>query len=668
MDGLFDLKSIMRRATRRFVAPPRESWIDYAIAAASVTTAAALRAFVSLWLTTSPSFPIFYPAVLIAALLGGVRAGIFALVSSALVVWWIWSPLMHHLPLDRPETINLVIFVFTAGLLVAVAETARNASRRAVAAEEQFRVALESSLDAFAIMAPVRNPAGEVVDFVWTHSNAASDALAPRDARPLKGRRLLDVFPDAADRGLMARYLRLLATGQPDHYEFHRPIDGVDRWMRSTGVKIGDAVGLTFRDTTAAVESQRTLEARVAARTRELEQSQADRARTEQALAQAQRLETVGRLTGGVAHDFNNLLTVIVGGLDMILRAPDKVERVRRLAQNALEAGRRGERLTRQLLAFSRHQELKLEVAEVAPVLAEIEPLFRRAIREDLTLTIGVAENAGAARIDTAQFEAALLNLVVNAADATPSGGSIALRARQVRLRQGEIAGLAAGAYLAVSVSDTGAGMAPEVLDRVFEPFFTTKEVGKGTGLGLAQVYGFARQCGGLATIESEPGAGATVTLYLPSAGAATGEDAPTKPAAALKLPFAKGETVLLVEDDPDVRAVTETLLAEFGCRVLTAEDGPSALAVLEGGETLALLLSDVVMPGGMSGVDLAQAASRLRPQLPILLATGYAAGRLADITVGAAWPVLRKPFRMDDLAIAVRHALRTEKNVAHLA
>jgi len=369
-----------------------------------------------------------------------------------------------------------------------------------------------------------------------------------------------------------------------------------------------------------------------------------------------------------VAHDFNNLLTVIIGGLDMILRSPDNAERVTRLARNALEAGRRGERLTRQLLAFSRHQELKLEVAEVAPALAQIEPLFRRAIREDLNLTVGAAETTGAARIDTAQFEAALLNLVVNAADATPPGGSIAIRARRARLRDREISGLAAGDYIAVSVADTGAGMSREVLDRVFEPFFTTKDVGKGTGLGLAQVYGFARQCGGLATIESEPGAGSTVTLYLPSAGGAASAEAPTRPATPLKLPFAKGETVLLVEDDADVRAVTEALLVEFGCRVLTAENGPGAMAVLERGEPLALLLSDVIMPGGMSGVDVARAANRLRPDLPILLATGYAAGRLPDVAADTPWPVLRKPFRMDDLAIAVRHALRAEKSVSQSA
>jgi len=668
MSGLFGLKALLGGATRRFVAPTRESWTDYAIAGASVGAAAVIRGVTGLWIHTSPAFPIFYPAVLIAALLGGMRAGLFALTCSLLLVWWIWSPLTHHLPVDRPETINLVIFALTAGLLIAVAEAARNASRRAIAAEEQFRTALETSLDAFAILAPIRNANGEVVDLIWTHSNAASDSLAPRGTAPLMGRRLLEVFPDAVERGQLARYQRLLATGEPDQHEFHRPIDGVDRWMRSSGVKLGDAVGLTFRDITEAVESQRTLEARVAARTRELEQSLAERARTEQALAQAQRLETVGRLTGGVAHDFNNLLTVIVGGLDMILRAPDKVDRVTRLAQNALEAGRRGERLTRQLLAFSRHQELKLEVTEVAPVLAQIEPLMRRAIREDLNLTLGAAENTGAAKIDTAQFEAAVLNLVVNAADATPPGGSIAIRARRTSLRAGDVAGLMSGDYLAVSVADTGTGMSAEVLDKVFEPFFTTKDVGKGTGLGLAQVYGFARHCGGLATIESAPGAGTTVTLYLPAAAGVVGGEAPAREAAPLKLPFASGETVLLAEDDADVRSVTEALLVEFGCRVLTAEDGPSALAILEAREDLALLLSDVVMPGGMSGVDLARTASRLRPRLPILLATGYAAGRLPDIAADASWPVLRKPFRMDELAVAVSKALKTAKTAIQSA
>ena len=661
MAGRIDVKGRIDTATMRFVAR-RTGPGDYGVAGAAVLVAAAIRTLVSQVTAVSPYFQIFFPAVLIAALVGGGGPGVCALLLAAGVVWWTSSPLLHRLPADHAEVVTLVMFMVTGGLMVITAQATRRAVRRAIAAEERFRQVLDSSLDAFCMFEPIRDAAGVAVDFRWSHANPAAEALAPLGARPLLGRRLLDVFPDAAELGQLQRYQHLLATGKPDQIEFRRPIDGADRWLRSTGVKVGDAVAVTFREITESVEARRRLEAQFEARTRELEESRQAAARTEAALAQAQRLETVGRLTGGVAHDFNNLLTVIVSGLDMILRAPDKPERVMRLGRAALEAGRRGERLTRQLLTFSRSQEVKLEVTEIAPALAAMEMLIRRAAGEQVTLTIGVADGVGAARLDAAQLEAALLNLVVNAAHATPPGGSIGVRARRTALRTGQVTGLEAGDYVAISVADTGAGMAPEVLDRVFEPFFTTKEVGKGSGLGLAQVYGFARHCGGLATVDSAPGQGATVTLYLPSVGEPAAETAPAAAESKLQLPFATGATVLLAEDDIDVRLVTETLLTEFGCHVLTAADGPSALMILHGREPLHLLLSDVVMPGGMSGPDLARAAADIRPGLPILLATGYGAGRLPDLAADAPWPVLRKPYRMDDLAQAVHEALTSSR------
>jgi signal transduction histidine kinase len=274
-------------------------------------------------------------------------------------------------------------------------------------------------------------------------------------------------------------------------------------------------IGSCF-DFTETVEARKDLEDRVAERTSALEASMAETARAQAALAQAQRLETVGRLTGGVAHDFNNLLTVIVGGLDMILRRPDDMPRVTRLAEAALAAGQRGERLTRQLLAFSRNQELKLEVVDIATLLAQTEPLLRRAVGEGVTLILRRDQAASGARVDAAQFEAALLNLVVNAADATlravksasPSPLWLWPKARSLTPRPATMSGWRS--------ATPAQGMPPEVLARVFEPFFTTKEVGKGTGLGLAQVYGFLRQCGGGVAIDS-PGARHDRALYLPA-------------------------------------------------------------------------------------------------------------------------------------------------------
>ena len=648
----------------RWMLRPRTGWIGFPVAAALVGIATGIRWLFEVWVAQSPNFPIYYPAVLIATLVGGVRAGLTAMALSMLVVWWFWLPLLHSLPLDRPQFVTALMFALTAGMMVAVAQAQRSASLRALAADERFRRAHEASLDGFVMLEPIRR-AGYIVDFRWIHANAAAEAMAPARARPLVGRKLLDVFPDAAERGLMKRYADILRTGQPDKLEFRVNVDGVDHWISSSALRIEDSVSLTFRDVTELVEARQSLEARVEERTRALEASREEQARAEAALAQAQRVETLGRLTGGVAHDFNNLLTVIIGGLDMILRGVDKPERVKRLAEAALAAGRRGERLTRQLLAFSRHREIKLEVHRAADILGQIEPMLRRATGDVVRLSIEVSPNAGSARFDGAQFEAAVLNLVVNATHATPPGGSITVSAMRARIAPGQIPDLKEGRYLKVSVTDTGVGIAPDVMKRIFEPFFTTKEIGEGSGLGLAQVQGFARQSGGAATVDSAPGAGTTVTLYLPAADGPARELTIPPTYTPTRARRATGETVLLVEDDEGVRTLTENLLEECGYQVLTAENAPDALAILKRGDPLALLLSDVVMPGGMSGVDLAIIAQRLRPGLPILLATAYAAGRLAELTPANDWPVLRKPFHLDELAAAIRDAMAVKSPAA---
>jgi nitrogen-specific signal transduction histidine kinase len=394
----------------------------------------------------------------------------------------------------------------------------------------------------------------------------------------------------------------------------------------------------------------------VAERTRELEASLDERRKAETALEQAQRLETVGRLTGGVAHDFNNLLTVIIGALDMMMRQAEKPDRVRRLGEAALAAGRRGERLTRQLLAFSRRQEFKLETLELAPVIRGFEPLMRRAVAESVPLAVQVDPELGWARLDAVQFEAALLNLVVNAGDAVAAGGGVVVRAERARLEEGEVSDVPAGDYARVSVIDTGVGMSPDVAARALEPFFTTKEVGQGTGLGLAQVYGFARQSDGGVKIESAVGEGTTVSVYLPLV-ADMERPAPPPEEVVRDEPTEAGKVVLLVEDDAGVRGVAESLLNELGCEVITAGDAPGALKVLGTNPRVDLLMTDVVMPGGMSGVQLADAAIAGRPALKVLLATGYAEDNLDELSARG-WEVLRKPFAGEALAQAVRRSL----------
>lgn len=465
-----------------------------------------------------------------------------------------------------------------------------------------------------------------------------------------------------ADRDAVAEAWRQATLGGlPFAPEFRlRRADGAWRWMAGRASALTDEDGEVRRwfgsasDITEIVEARQDLEARVAERTRELQDSLEARARTEAALAQAQRLETVGRLTGGVAHDFNNLLTVIIGGLDMILKNPSDLARVTRVAQAALAAGRRGERLTRQLLAFSRRQELRPDNLAISKLVAQIDPLIRRAAGESIDLVVDCPAEVGAARLDAAQFEAALLNLVVNAADATPPGGRITISAKRTTLAAGEVRGAPAGEYVSLSVSDTGTGMAPEVLEHVFEPFFTTKEMGKGTGLGLAQVYGFVSQCGGGVEVCSAPGEGTRITLYLPAADQEDLEEE-VEPDLADQM---SGLRVLLVEDDDAVRAVTEGLLSEFGCRVVSAVNGAEALARLEAGDGFDMILSDIVMPGGVSGVDLARRVRSDYPGLPVVLTTGYGGDKLAEAHETDSWPVLRKPFRAEQLGAVVRQAV----------
>ena len=440
-----------------------------------------------------------------------------------------------------------------------------------------------------------------------------------------------------------------------------RGADGAYRWFRARSRAQRDEAGQVIRwfgastDVTEIVEAKEQLEQHVAERTAELERSLAERRKTETALAQAQRLETVGRLTGGVAHDFNNLLTVMVGALDIIQRHADKPERVRRLTDAALTAGRKGERLTRQLLAFSRRQEFQLETVDLPRLIQGCEPLMRRALGEAVPFEIQASEDIGSVQLDAVQFEAALLNLIVNAKDAVENGGSVTLRADRVRVNAGQLPDLEPGDYLRVSVIDTGVGMTPEVAARALEPFYTTKEIGKGVGLGLAQVYGFARQSGGQVQIESAPGAGTAFSIFLPVAPAAAEPATPqtTPEPRALEA----GKTVLLVEDDEGVRQVAESMLTELGCSVVTADDGPEALRLLERAPQVDLLFTDVVMPGGMSGVELAQTARQTRPDLKVLLSTGYAGERL-DEAANQGWSVLRKPYQAEELSQAVKQAL----------
>ena len=385
-----------------------------------------------------------------------------------------------------------------------------------------------------------------------------------------------------------------------------------------------------------------------------------DRRLTEEALRQAQKMEAIGQLTGGVAHDFNNLLTVIIGGLDMLIRRPEKTDRVLRLAEAAMTAARRGEQLTQQLLAFSRRQVLHPQTLNPNRLLLDFETLAKRAAGEAVTLKLDLDPRIDPIRVDPAQFESAVLNLIVNARDAMPIGGRITLRSRNVHLDSAFVAdrGLSPGAYVMVAVEDDGTGIEPSILSRAFEPFFTTKDVGKGSGLGLSQVYGFAKSAGGQAVIETEVGAGTIVKLYLPrSADLATEENLYSSSKVPLRR-ASEGETVLLVEDDEQVLGMAVESLEELHYSVIAARNAAEALEQLNGPARIDLMFSDVVMPGGMNGAQLAVEARRLRPELKVLLTSGYVSAQSEDQVLGSELPVLSKPYKRDELARQLRLVL----------
>jgi PAS domain S-box-containing protein len=339
-------------------------------------------------------------------------------------------------------------------------------------------------------------------------------------------------------------------------------------------------------------------------------------------LHQSRKMEAVGQLTGGVAHDFNNLITVVAGSLDLILKLNDD-DRIERLIHIAQRASERGAKLTNQLLAFSRRQVLRPQISDVNALILVFEDLLRNAGGESTRFRLNLGSELWLGDIDQAQFQSALLNLVVNARDAMPKGGTLTITTRNVHidhLAAGKLTDITPGPYIAITVEDTGEGMTPEVRARAIEPFYSTKDVERGTGLGLSQVYGFVRQSNGQLTIRSEPGRGTSVIIYLPRSIRAEAEDLMVAPSA-----IASGRgTVLVVEDDPDVLEIALEAVQSFGFEVLAAENAAAALAILRREQTVDVLFTDIVMPPGMNGVELAYDACRLRPALRVLLASGY--------------------------------------------
>ncbi len=390
----------------------------------------------------------------------------------------------------------------------------------------------------------------------------------------------------------------------------------------------------------------------------------AERAQAEEALRQSSKMEAVGQLTGGLAHDFNNLLTGITGSLELLQTrvSQGRMDELDRYVTAAQGAARRAAALTHRLLAFSRRQTLDPKPTEIYALVGGMADLIRRTVGPEITLELLGGGGLWTTLVDANQLENALLNLCINARDAMPDGGRLTVQVANARLdgAAARAQGLEPGPYVELAVRDTGTGMRPDVLAHAFDPFFTTKPIGLGTGLGLSMVYGFARQSGGQASIVSAPGQGTSVMLHLPRhLGGAAAEAAPEEPATG---GAGRGETVLVIDDEPTIRMLASEVLGELGYTVIEAGDGASGLQVLGSQRRIDLLITDVGLPGGMNGRQIADAAREQRPGLQVLFITGYAENVLTGRDEVSPWMrVLTKPFGMQALARLVREMLGGE-------
>jgi len=493
---------------------------------------------------------------------------------------------------------------------------------------------------------------------VYSYSGTAPGALDGRGWADI-------VHPDDVEPTL-AMWKVSLATGASYEAEFRlRRADGLYRWhiARAVPVRGSDGVILKWVGTNTDIEDQKmnaqalahlndTLEARVA-------EEIAERQQTEAVLAQAQKMEAVGQLTGGLAHDFNNLLTGIIGSLQLLETrlAQGRLAEIGKYVNAAQGAAKRAAALTHRLLAFSRRQTLDPRPVDMNRLVAGMEELIRRTIGPEIELEVVGAGGLWTTFVDANQLENALLNLCINARDAMPKGGRLTIETgnRWLDPRAARERDLPPGQYLSLCVSDTGDGMPPDIIARAFDPFFTTKPLGMGTGLGLSMVYGFARQSGGQVRIYSEVGQGAMVCIYLPRfAGEAAPE--PDMNAAAADIASATGETVLVVDDEPSVRMLVTDVLRDAGYGSLEAADGPQAIRILESPTTIDLMVTDVGLPGGLNGRQLADAARVLRPELKVLFMTGYAENAvIGNGQLDAGMEIITKPFEMEEVLRRIR-------------
>jgi len=523
--------------------------------------------------------------------------------------------------------------------------------------ENRYRTLFDTMDEGFCVIEFIDGPDGPLSDYIHLEANAAYEANAGIGG--VVGQRVRDMVPDEAG-AWVALYKGVLETGKPIRFE--KELEATGRWLELAAFRLEPShrnqVAVLFKDLTARKQAETaladlnaSLEARIDARTDELKIAH-------EALRQSQKMEAVGQLTGGIAHDFNNLLAGISGSLELIAKrmAQGRTSDIGRYVEAAQGAAQRAAALTQRLLAFSRRQTLDPRPTDVNRLIGGMEELIRRTVGPNVDVEVVGAGGLWAVEIDQSQLENALLNLCINARDAMlPNGGRLTVETANKWLddRSARERDLAPGQYVSLCVTDTGSGMSPEMIDRIFEPFFTTKPIGQGTGLGLSMIHGFVRQSRGQVRVYSELGVGTTMCLYLPRHHGSV-EDL-DHAASSSASGCGHGETVLIIDDEPSVRMLVAEVLREQGYSSIEAGDGPSGLRILEGDARIDLLITDVGLPGGFNGRQVADAARVHRPDLKVLFITGYAENAaVGNGLLAPGMEVMTKPFVMADLAAKV--------------
>jgi PAS domain S-box-containing protein len=506
----------------------------------------------------------------------------------------------------------------------------RNAQQSLLAAERRFRILVEGVTD-YAIF--MLDPEGRV-----TNWNAGAQRIKGYAPEEIVGEHFSRFYaPEDVDAGVPKRAIETAReVGRYEAEGWRVRQDGTRFWASVVldAIKDEDGELIGFAKITRDMTEKRETQLR-------LEESR-------EQLFRSQKMEALGQLTGGLAHDFNNLLTAILGAADLGLRNVEDTEKLKRMLDGIRNSAQRGASLTKQLLAFARAQPLEIKQIDLKEFMSELATLVRPSLRSDIELVMEVSDQLWPADADAGALELSILNLAFNARDAMKDGGTLRISAHNVVL-SGQPEGLK-GEHVALSVTDTGIGMSAETKERVFEPFFTTKSFGEGTGLGLSQVFGFAKQIGGVATVESQLGKGSTFTIYLPASRGATAAESKANGEHALG-------RVLVVEDDTLVAELAASMLTELGFETIVAHSAKEALDRLSGGEKPKLIFTDIVMPGGISGIELARKVRDRFPELPILLTTGYS----EQVAGTHGFPVLQKPYELDSLAGALGKMLKRE-------